>query len=144
MSKINSDELVKKLTEMIDIIKKNDESEIVEQTQIESKCPMGGCPLKKMMLENKQNIVCPLKDCKKGVYVIRIDLDQDRVIDEEDNIDFNVDSDTIEDDQIETHKAHQQDWIGHTLKSCMVSSLILMLFILIFVNIFKIIRTFAM
>ncbi len=157
MKKDNSDELVKKLTEMIDIIKKDDEPVKVEQIPVEkipqvvSKCPMSGCPLKKMLPDNKQCADCPLKefllkndvdlkDCKKGVCVIRFDLDKDGLEEEEEFIDFNVDSDSTGDNQMDPHKT-QQDWVSYTVKSCILSSIILMLFIMIFVNIFKIIRT---
>lgn len=156
MKKDNSDELVKKLTEMIDIIKKDDEPVKVEQMPVEkihqvvSKCPMSGCPLKKMLPENKQCTDCPLKefllkndvdlkDCKKGVCVIRFDLDKDTP-DEDEFIDFNVEPDSIGESQMDSHKT-QQDWLSYTVKSCILSSIILMLFIMIFVNIFKIIRT---
>ncbi len=141
MKKDNSDELVKKLTEMIDIIKKDDEPVKIEQMPV-SKCPMSGCPLKKMLPDNKLCTDCPLKDCKKGVCVIRFDLDKDGPEDEE-FIDFNVESDSIGDNQIDSSKT-QQDWVSYTVKSCILSSIILMLFIMIFVNIFKIIRTSSM
>ncbi len=126
MKKDNSDELVKKLTEMIDIIKKDDEPEKVELSPVEkttvSKCPMSGCPL---------------KDCKKGMCVIRFDIDQE----EDDLVDFNVESDSVMSSNQMDSKKSQQDWVSYTVKSFILSSVILMLFIMIFVNIFKIIRT---